>query len=393
MTKLTHSSIFSRFFNSSSSSGLLLLFTVAVSLLVANSVYSHDFSQLLSTKLGYENDWLHLRYPLLLWINDGLMAVFFLLVGLEIKREVIQGELSSLRRAMLPVLAAIGGAVLPAVIYAVFNAESPEAARGWGIPMATDIAFALGVLSLLGKSVPPSLKIFLAALAIADDLIAILVIALFYSTTLQISYLLYAAAIFGLQLAFNRAGVKSIACYIIPGIVMWYFIHHSGVHATIAGVLTALTIPTSQGKTISPLEKTEHALSRPVNFLIMPLFALANTNITFLNGMVDELASNLSLGIILGLCFGKPIGIFLMAWLATKLKIAELPSGTEWLHIVGLGMLGGIGFTMSIFIALLSLNGQGLQDIAKFSILVASFISGSCGYMLLKSCGRAKNVT
>jgi NhaA family Na+:H+ antiporter len=320
------------------------------------------------------------------------MAVFFLLVGLEIKREIVEGELSSFRQASLPVLAALGGVLVPALIYAAFNSTDEATAKGWGIPMETDIAFALGILSLLGNKVPTGLKIFLAALAIVDDLIAILVIALFYSSALDFLYLGYAGALFLLLIVFNRMGVKNIFFYLIPGLFIWYFIHHSGIHATIAGVLVALTLPTNDDDTDSPLEILEHALTRPVNFFIMPAFAIANTNITFESGMAEGLVSNLGFGIVLGLFLGKPIGIFLISWLSVKLKIAELPSETTWLHVLGLGLLGGIGFTMSIFIALLSFQNADYQNQAKFAILIASVIAGISGFLLLSLYNKKKKV-
>lgn len=382
MTKLINLNAFRNFFKSTSAGGIILLFCVALSLLIANSPLSEGFENLLQQQIGFQTDSLQLKYPIILWINDGLMAIFFLLVGLEIKREIVEGELSSLRQAALPVLAAIGGVVVPALIYSGFN-SSGVTSGGWGIPMATDIAFALGVLSLLGDKVPPSLKIFLAALAIVDDLMAILVIAIFYSTDLHLDYLLYAGGIVVLLAGFNRLGVKNILFYIIPGIVMWYLIHHSGIHATIAGVLTALTLPTTKDDVESPLEKLEHILTKPVNFLIMPIFAIANTNITFEGGMAEGLVSNLGFGIVLGLFLGKPIGILFMSWLSVKLNISQLPSGATWLHILGLGLLGGIGFTMSIFIALLSFEDISLQTEAKFAILIASIFSGIVGYILL----------
>lgn len=388
MTNRINLTVFPKFFNSSSSAGILLLLCVALSLVIANTTLADGFANILSTRLGFETESIHLKYPLLLWINDGLMAIFFLLVGLEIKREIVEGELSSVRKATLPVLAAIGGAAVPAIIYSIFNTNSPETAAGWGIPMATDIAFALGILSLLGNRVPSGLKIFLAALAIADDLMAILVIAIFYSQDLHYSYLGYAGAAFALQLLFNKMGVKNIAFYIIPGILMWYFIHHSGIHATIAGVLTALTLPTNKGSHESPLEKLEHFLTRPVNFIIMPVFAIANTNITFQDGMAEGLFSNMGIGILLGLFLGKPVGIMLMSFLSVKTKIAQLPAQTNWLHVVGLGLLGGIGFTMSIFIAMLSFDSPALQAEAKFAVLIASALSGFAGFMLLKTVSR-----
>jgi len=383
MAKGINFKVFTYFFRSSSAGGIMLLICVAISLVIANSGWAGGFNNFLGTELGFSNSAVKLRYPLLLWINDGLMAVFFLLVGLEIKREVIEGELSSVRKAALPVLAALGGALVPAFIYFIFNNADEVTAKGWGIPMATDIAFALGILSLLGNKVPAGLKVFLAALAIADDLMAIVVIAVFYSSQLHFLYLAYAGAIFIMLLVFNRLGFKNIFFYIVPGAVMWYFIHHSGIHATIAGVLTALTLPTNDTAEYSPLEKLEHALSRPVNFIIMPLFALANTNITFQDGMVAGLTGSLGLGIVLGLCLGKPVGIFAMSWLSVKLKVAQLPKKTNWFHVAGLGLLGGIGFTMSIFIALLSFQDKQHQDEAKFAILLASVLAGICGFLVL----------
>lgn len=384
MASLINLKVFPHFFKSSSAGGILLLMAVCVSLIIANTGLANDFAEFLNLQLGFETENIQLRYPILLWINDGLMAIFFLLVGLEIKREVVEGELSSIRHASLPVLAAVGGVIVPALIYAFFNGNIPATSNGWGIPMATDIAFALGILSLLGNSVPVGLKVFLAALAIVDDLMAILVIAIFYSNELHLDYLGYAAGVFVLLILFNRLGVKNVFCYLIPGIVMWYFIHHSGIHATIAGVLTAITLPTNTTSEESPLEKLEHALTRPVNFIIMPIFALANTNVTFVDGMVDGLTSNLGLGILLGLFIGKPVGIFLMSFLSVKAKISELPALTNWTHVLGLGLLGGIGFTMSIFIALLSFEEIEFQTEAKFAILVASLLSGCAGYFVLR---------
>lgn len=383
MSKLINLKIFAHFFQSSSAGGILLLLCVALSLLIANTGWAENFTGLLNTDIGFNSNIMQLRYPVLLWINDGLMAIFFLLVGLEIKREVIEGELSTFRHAALPVLAAIGGVMVPALIYALFNHADAATSKGWGIPMATDIAFALGIISLLGSKVPSGLKIFLAALAIVDDLMAILVIAIFYSSHLHFAYLGYAAGLFLLQLTFNRLGFKNIFFYLVPGVVMWYFIHHSGIHATIAGVLTAITLPTNDNDTESPLEKLERALTRPVTFIIMPIFAIANTNITLEAGMVDGLSANLGLGIVLGLFLGKPIGIVTMSWLSVKLKVADLPEGTNWIHVVGLGLLGGIGFTMSIFIALLSFQKPQYQNEAKFAILAASVLAGVSGYLLL----------
>ncbi|HIY76305.1 MAG TPA: Na+/H+ antiporter NhaA [Candidatus Sphingobacterium stercorigallinarum] len=377
--------IVKNFVQAPSSGGVVLFLCVALSLALANSPFADSFDSVLNTALGVETDSVQLRYSVSLWINDGLMAVFFLLVGLEIKRELVSGELSTPRQALLPILCAIGGAIVPAGIYFLVN-QGSESASGWGIPMATDIAFALAVVAMMGKKVPVSLKIFLAALAIVDDLIAILVIAFFYSAELDTAYLYYAFGVLMWLVIMNRMGITSLVFYIIPGLFMWYFIHHSGIHATIAGVLTAVTIPLTvkgKGRNASPLLKLEHGLVVPVNFLIVPLFALANTNIRFEDGMLEGLASPLGVGIILGLVLGKPIGVFLMTKLAIVLRIGSMPQGASWMQIIGIGLLAGIGFTMSIFIALLSFSDASMIAEAKFSILIASLISGLLGCILL----------
>lgn len=383
MAKIINIKSFQEFLKSGTAGGVILILCVVISLIIANTTFSGAFNNFLETKVGYHSETLHLEYPIIIWINDGLMAIFFLLVGLEIKRELVEGELASIKKATLPVFAALGGVIAPALIYTFFNKNS-EFAGGWGIPMATDIAFALAIITLLGNKVPSSLKIFLAALAIVDDLMAILVIAIFYSTSLQYQYLLYAGLLFALLLIFNKLGVKKIIFYLIPGIFMWYFIHHSGIHATIAGVLTAFTLPTTPDATESPLEKLEHLLVKPVNFLIMPIFALANTNIKYEDGMLEGLFTPLGLGIALGLFLGKPVGITAFSWLAVKLRISNRPHGASWKHILGVGMLGGIGFTMSIFIAILSFaNATHVLAEAKFSILAGSVLSGIAGSVLL----------
>lgn len=382
MTKGINLKTFRNFFRSKQIGGILLLFCVVISLAIANSGLGKKFEDLLSVVIGYSGENFSIEYALAVWINDGLMAVFFLLVGLEIKRAIIEGELSSPRKAAMPIFAAAGGMILPALVYALFNLNTATSS-GWGIPMATDIAFALGVLSLLGKRVPASLKIFLAALAIVDDLGAILVIAFFYSDELHLTQLLYAAGIMAFLIILNRLGVKRLIFYIIPGIFLWYFIHHSGIHATIAGVLLAVTIPTNTGRNTSPLEKLEHMLVRPVNFLIMPVFALTNTNIKFETNMIEGLVSPMGLGILGGLIVAKPLGITLFSWLSVRLGLSALPSQSTWKHIFGLGMLAGIGFTMSIFIALLSFGSMEYQLGAKFSVLIASVIAGVSGYLFL----------
>ena len=378
---------FKDFFRSGQIGGIILLFCVAVSITIANSSLGNEFEQLLSTQLGFSTESIHLEYSLAMWINDGLMAIFFLLVGLEIKREMLEGELSNPRKAAMPIMAALGGMLLPAAIYLLFN-QGLETARGWGIPMATDIAFALGVISLLGKRVPVSLKVFLAALAIADDLGAIIVIAVFYTNELHWMQFLYSGSILVLLILMNRMGIKKLVFYLIPGIFLWYFVHHSGIHATIAGVLLALTIPTNPVKETSPLEKLEHIIVRPVNFLIMPVFALANTNIKFEQGMVEGLYSPLGAGIILGLFLGKPVGVVFFSWLSVKFGFGILPSGANWKHIIGLGMLAGIGFTMSIFVSMLSFSNPEFKTEAKFAILIASVSAGIAGYLFLNFLSR-----
>ncbi len=369
--------------------GILLLVCVAASLLLANSSAAQRFDHLLAKEVGFDLVTLQLRYPILLWINDGLMAIFFLLVGLDIKREVLAGELASIKKAALPIVAALGGVIVPAVVYALINQGTPTA-KGWGIPMATDIAFALAIVIMLGNKIPTSLKVFLSALAIVDDLSAILVIAAFYSTSLHFLYLLYATGIMLLLLVLNRAGVRNLFFYLLPGLVLWYCIHHSGIHATIAGVLTALMIPANQINGRSPLEDLEHALARPVNFVIMPLFALVNTNIRFEEGMVDGLTTPLGLGILLGLLISKPLGITVFSFISVKMGLTTLPSGAQWKHIIGVGILGGIGFTISIFVANLSFEQLAPLSQSKFAILTGSILAGLIGYVTLRSFARSQ---
>ncbi len=388
MSGIINLQIFKQFFKSGSAGGVILICSVLVSLIVANTSAGEQLQHILNYALGYENSWLQLKYPVLLWINDGLMAIFFLLVGLEIKRELVEGELSTIKKASLPILAAFGGAIVPAIIFLLFN-KNTISADGWGIPMATDIAFALAIIALLGKRVPVSLKIFLAALAIVDDLIAILVIAFFYSSELHLINLLYAGGLLAVLFILNRAGIKNLVFYLIPGLFIWYFVHHSGIHATIAGVLVAFTLPTNKGSNESPLEKLEHILMKPVNFFIMPLFALANTNITIEADMFTALDSPLGLGIMAGLLIGKPVGILFSSWLAVKAGLSKLPDAASWKHITGIGIIGGIGFTMSIFIALLSYpENVVLQTEAKFAVLLTSVTAGIVGYMWLKKTGK-----
>jgi len=377
---------FKEFFSNSQSSGILLVFCVLISLMIANSSASAGFQSFLDQAWG--------PYSVSVWINDGLMAIFFLLVGLEIKRELLDGELSNFKNASLPILAAIGGMLVPAAIFTLFN-HGTEYSKGWAIPMATDIAFSLAIISMLGKSVPSAVKVFLAALAIVDDLGAIVVIAIFYTDEIHWNYLLYSGIIVAILAVLNFLKVKKHIFYLIPGCALWYFMHHSGIHATIAGVILAFCIPASKAdnEEASPLEKLEHFLHIPVSFAIMPIFALANTNITFKAGMVDGLFSNFGYGIVFGLILGKLIGINLFSFIAIKLKISSLPDKSRWVHMIGAGLLAGIGFTMSIFIALLSYkDNQDLQDSAKFAILTASVLAGFLGYLLLKSTAKNESI-
>ncbi|MDO4713101.1 MAG: Na+/H+ antiporter NhaA [bacterium] len=374
-----------RFFHTTSAAGTLLIFWVMLALLLANTGLGEWMQNFFQTPIGFHFGEFQMQETLKAWVDDGLMAIFFLLVGLEIKRELLHGELSTPKKAILPVVAAIGGAIVPAGIYLLFNAGTPTH-HGWGIPMATDIAFALAIIAMLGNKVPSSLKIFLAALAIVDDLLAILVIAIFYSSALHWEYLAMGGIVLLFLLLLNRAGVKKLWWYLVPGIFLWYFIHHSGIHATIAGVLLAMTIPTKREKNqISPLEFLEHKLHAPVVFGIVPIFAFVNTAIILHPEMAEGLVSRMGLGITLGLLIGKAFGIFGSSWLLCKLKLATLPHHAKWKHILGVGMLGGIGFTMSIFVSMLSFNDPVLIEEAKLSILLTSFVAGVLGYLYLKS--------
>ena len=386
MSQKINLKVFKDFVQSSNFGGALLFICVILSLIIANTSLADPLQHVLNTTLGFENEHLQLNYSISLWINDGLMAIFFLLVGLEIKREIVEGELSSPKKAILPILAAVGGALVPAGIYLFLNGGL-ETAEGWGIPMATDIAFALAVISLLDKRIPTSLKIFLAALAIVDDLIAILVIAIFYSSGIHFDALAYAGIGMVILIAMNRLNVKNPYLYLIPGVFIWYFVHHSGIHATIAGVLVALTLPTNDTETESPLEKLEHALVKPVNFFIIPLFAFANTNITIQSEMIEGLTSPLGLGITLGLLLGKPIGIITTSFVCSKLGIGQLPVNSTIFHMIGVGLLAGIGFTMSIFISILSFNDPLHIEEAKLSVLITSLIAGFLGYLVLRMVG------
>lgn len=376
------SNTFKNFFDSEKSSGILLIICTVVSLLITNSIVGPNYLSLWQTYIGG----LSVEH----WINDALMAVFFLLIGLELERELYVGELSDVRNALLPIFAAIGGICLPALIHFTLNYGTPTQA-GIGIPMATDIAFALGVLALLGSRVPASLKVFLTALAVMDDLGAIIVIALFYTAQLSIVYLISALVVFGLLLAINRFRVMSLFPYLIGGVLMWLLMLKSGVHATIAGVLLAFAIPFTgkQDDEASPSHRLEHVLHKPVAFVILPIFALANTCIVLGAGALDSLTAQNSLGIISGLLVGKPVGITLLSFLAVSIGICRLPLDLNWKHVFGAGLLGGIGFTMSIFIANLAFVGElDVINASKMAILLASLTAGSIGFLWLKLMGK-----
>lgn len=362
------------FFHSNKISGLLLIFSTIVSLIIANSVFGNTYIDFWHTSLFGKD--LHF------WINDVLMSIFFLLIGLELERELYIGELSNFKDALLPLFAAVGGMLVPALFYLFFNYGS-DFTSGFGIVMATDIAFAIGVLSLLGKRVPTSLKVFLIALAIFDDLGAILIIAIMYSNDLVVSNLLIAVGIFFILLFLNYKKVHNLIPYIIGGIVMWYFIYLSGIHPTITGVLLAFTIPFSRKKTLSCSTMLEDKLHIPVFYFIIPIFAIANTAIKIEGDFSQIISQPYSIGIILGLLLGKPIGIFLFSWFGVKAKFFKLPKNINLKHILSIGFLGGIGFTMSIFITLLAFNQPEIQNNAKIAILIASFTAAIISLVLL----------
>jgi NhaA family Na+:H+ antiporter len=424
-TTLAVRNYFNGFLHNQSIGGIILVICAAIALLCANVPHLDFVQQLWKTEVGFNVGSFGMEMSLEHWINDALMAVFFFVVGLEIKREMMVGELSSLKQASLPILAAVGGMVVPAIIYSAFNISDPESASGWGIPMATDIAFALGVLSLLGKRVPLGLKVFLTALAIVNDLGAIIVLAIFYPThALHFDMLLYAAIVVLLLFILNRNKVNNPVLYLIPGLFLWYFIFQSGIHATIAGVILALTIPSKtvinevrfsvstkywldkfkqvsnsevevlanpeqqhilhqmekNVKNMSPLmHKFEAGLHPLVTFFIMPVFALANAGVALSGDLFAIPVPSVATGIFFGLLCGKPLGIFLFSLAAVKMRIAELPQGTNWKQIFALGIIAGIGFTMSIFIDGLAFSNENLVNIGKAAILGTSLVAALAG--------------
>lgn len=366
--------LFNRFFASEKSGGIILIFCTVFSLALTN-VFGETYTDLWNLELG--------DHTVVHWINDGLMTIFFLLIGLELEREIYIGELSNLRNALLPIFAAAGGMLIPAGIYLSLN-WGGDSVRGAGIPMATDIAFALGVLSMLGSRVPASLKVFLTALAVIDDLGAIIIIAVFYTESVNLTAFGIAMGIFALLLVLNRLRVHNVLPYLFAGIFMWYYMSLSGIHATITGVLLAFAIPFGSGDEKSPSYILQNILHAPVAYVIVPLFALANTCILIDSTAVATLGTLVSIGIMAGLFVGKPAGILLFSYLATRLKVSSLPHGLKWEHLLGAGILAGIGFTMSIFITLLAFDDLALVDASKLSVMMASLLAGILGFVWLK---------
>ena len=376
---------FKWFFKLEAASGLMLLIAAVIALIISNSDFGEDYFNLLNTHILIGTESFGLDLSILHWINDALMAIFFFIVTLEIKREFIHGELSKPKQALLPIIGAVGGMALPALIYVIINFKTGYSLRGWAIPSATDIAFSIGVLSLLGSRIPISLKVFLVALAIIDDLGAILIIAFFYSTELQYTYLLLMLVAFVALLILNKLGIKKFIPYLFVGLFLWYFTHGSGIHATISGVLLATTIPHGNDKKdYSLLLKLEHILSPYVAFGIMPLFALANAGVVIKNMSLDTIMTPIPLGIICGLFFGKQIGVFLFSFISVKLKLAEMPTNSNWIKFYGVGILTGIGFTMSLFVGNLAFAdySNNLDDV-KIGVLIGSFLSAIIGYFML----------
>lgn len=357
--------------------GLILMAAAGVSLVAANSPLSTTYFSALQAQLG--------PFSLQHWINDALMAVFFLLVGLEIKREFLEGELSSARHALLPAVAAAGGMLVPALIYVAINVGDAAALRGWAIPCATDIAFALGVLSLLGSRVPVSLKVFLAALAILDDLGAVVIIALFYAGKISIPYLIGAGLVFLALLVLSRRGTRALWPYLLLGILLWVLMLRSGLHATLAGVLLAMTIPLRGFGKAAPLHRLEKLLHKPVAFFIVPVFGFANAGVSFAGGPgLAAFAHPVALGAMLGLVAGKMIGVYGAVLAAVKSGWLRLPKGATWRHMLGVALICGIGFTMSLFIGLLAFQAPELQDLAKIGVLAGSLMAGMAGYLILR---------
>ena len=376
---------FKWFFKLEAASGLVLLFAAIIALIISNSVFSNSYFSILNEYLFIGINDFGLKLSVIHWINDGLMAIFFFFVTLEIKREFLQGELSNIKQALLPIIAAVGGMLVPALFYIFINLGDSETLNGWAIPSATDIAFSLGVLSLLGKRVPLSLKVFLTALAIIDDLGAIVIIALFYSGDLSIKYLSLMLIAFIFLLLLNKFNIRKFLPYLVIGLFLWDFTHNSGIHATIAGVLLAMTIPhRKKEKDFSLLVKVEHAISPYVAFGIMPLFAFANAGVSLEGLSISSLLDKVPLGIVLGLFLGKQLGVFVFSYISIKLKIAQMPNNSNWYNFYGVGVLTGIGFTMSLFVGNLAfVENMQYMDGVKIGVLTGSLLSTLFGYFLI----------
>ncbi len=367
--------LYKEFFNSEKAGGLILIAMTILSLFLANSPWQYGYADFWNLKFG--------GHTTVHWINDGLMSIFFLLIGLELEREIYQGELSNLKKASLPIFGALGGMIIPAAIYLLLNFGT-NTQSGAGVPMATDIAFAIGILSLLGKRVPASLKIFLTAMAVIDDLGAIIIIAVAYSTSLSIINLLIALGIFCFLLILNRLKVHNLIPYLFGGVIMWYFMSISGIHPTLSGILLAFTIPFGDGSEKSPSYILQHILHKPVALIILPLFALANTGIKIESNLLNGLSQEYGLGIMAGLAIGKPLGIWLFSLIGVCIGMSSLPSDLNWNIIIGVGFLGGIGFTMSIFINNLAFDIPEIVNTAKIAIFIGSFVAGAIGLFWLK---------
>ncbi|WP_342649488.1 Na+/H+ antiporter NhaA [Pseudomonas sp. REB1044] len=388
-------SLINRFLQLESASGLLLITAAVIALIINNSSLSHWYVSFLDVPVAVQISDLHIAKPLLLWINDGLMALFFLLIGLEVKREVFQGQLSKPSQIILPATAAVGGMLVPALIYWFINRDNPATLAGWAIPTATDIAFALGVLALLGKRVPVSLKLFLMTLAIIDDLGAIIIIALFYSGALSSLALSLAGACLLVLLGMNRLGVKRLAPYLIVGLVLWVCVLKSGIHATLAGVMLAMFIPLRghDDKTASPLITLEHALHPWVAYAILPLFAFANAGVSLVGVTAQSFIHSVPLGVAIGLVLGKTVGVFGLTWVAIKLRLASLPAGANWGQVFGVAILCGIGFTMSLFVGSLAFP-SGVSEYAgedRMGILTGSFFAALIGYAVTAAASRQRD--
>ncbi|MYA88608.1 MAG: Na+/H+ antiporter NhaA [Boseongicola sp. SB0662_bin_57] len=371
-------------FASEAMPGVLLMLAAIAALVISNSVLAPAYASFLDLPIKVQLGTFSIAKPLFLWVNDGLMAVFFFLVGLEIKREILEGHLSSMDRAALPLIAACGGIVVPALVFVGINLNSPDTIRGWAIPAATDIAFALGILALMGRGVPVTLKIFLLAVAIIDDLAAIVIIAVFYTDGVSLAALSIAAVGWLVLLVLNRAGVVWITPYVLVGIVMWAAVLKSGVHATLAGVLVALMVPIRARDGTSPLKVTEHDLHPWVAFLVLPLFAFANAGVSLEGISLSALAAPLPLGIALGLFIGKQAGVLTFSWLGVKAGLCRLPDGVDWLQVYGIACLTGVGFTMSLFIGTLAFDTAGQLDQVRLGVLLGSGLSALFGFAVLK---------